>query len=135
MSTKGVGNFLINSVFSSGNLIFYEKSVGRTATGDVFTVGTAAVKVGGTGQDVDLQFYGTGSISAIIDCGATSFTLTGINVVTNANITMGTASKLVIPYKVTGDTTYASIWLDESDYYIHFYDNNNEVKITGCINA
>ena len=78
MGTKGVGTFLINSVFASGNLVFYEKTVGRTATGDVFTIGTAAVKVGGTGQDVDFQVYGTGSLSAIIDIGAATFILTGI---------------------------------------------------------
>ncbi len=82
MSTKGVGTFSINSVFASGSLVFYEKAVGRTATGDVFTVGTAAVKVGGTSQDVDFQVYGTGSVSAIIDIGAATFTLTGITLTT-----------------------------------------------------
>ena len=135
MSTKGIGNFLVDSQFSSGNLVFYEKTVGRTATGDIFTIGTGAVKVGGTSQDVDLQFYGTGSISAIIDCGATSFTLTGINIVTNANLTMGSASKFILPAHTAADATYAAIWMDDSDYYIHFYDNSKEVKITGCVSA
>ncbi len=92
MSTKGVGTFLINSVFSSGNLIFYEKTVGRTATGDVFTVGTAAVKVGGTSQDVDFQVYGTGSVSAIIDIGAATFTLVGIATATNGALTITNAT-------------------------------------------
>ena len=86
--SKGIGVYGINSVFSSGNLIFYEKTVGRTATGDVFTVGTAAVKVGGTSQDVDFQVYGTGSLSAIIDIGAATFTLAGIS------ITMGDATNI-----------------------------------------
>ena len=76
--TAGVSTFKINSKFVSGNLVFYEEDVGRTATGDVFTIGTAAVKVGGTGQDVDFQVYGTGSLSAIIDIGAATFTLIGI---------------------------------------------------------
>ena len=76
---SGKGVYQINSDWSSGNLIFYEKTVGRTATGDVFTVGTEAVKVGGTGNDIDFQFYGTGSLSAIIDCGAAAMTLTGID--------------------------------------------------------
>jgi hypothetical protein len=89
MGTQGIGVFGIDSKFASGSLVFYEKTVGRTATGDVFTIGTAAVKVGNTSQDVDFQFYGTGSISAIIDCGATSFTLTGINSTLKGTVTVG----------------------------------------------
>ena len=88
MGTQGVGTFQINSVFASGSLIFYEKTVGRTATGDVFTVGTAAVKVGGTAQDVDFQFYGTGTLSAIIDCGAATFTMAGITTTTNKPVSI-----------------------------------------------
>ncbi len=86
MSNKGRGVFQVNSDWSSGSLVFFEKSVGRTTTGDLLTIGTTAVKIGGTGQDVDFQFYGTGSISAIIDCGESSFTLTGINISTNAQL-------------------------------------------------
>jgi len=78
MSTQGAGVYQVNSDWSSGSLVFYEKAVGRTATGDVLTIGTAAVKVGNTSQDVDFQYYGTGSLSAIIDCGDATFTLTGI---------------------------------------------------------
>ena len=92
MGTQGVGTFLINSKFASGSLVFYEKAVGRTATGDVFTVGTTAVKVGNTSQDVDFQFYGTGSISAIIDCGAATFTLVGIATSTNGAVTITNAT-------------------------------------------
>ena len=106
MGTQGVGTFQINSKFSSGNLIFYEKTVGRTVTGDVFTVGTAAVKVGGTGNDIDLQYYGTGSLSAIIDCGAATFTLVGITSATDKpiSITDATASTTTATgaLKVTG---------------------------------
>ncbi len=86
MGTQGIGTFGINSKFASGSLVFYEKAVGRTATGDVFTIGTAAVKVGGTAQDVDFQWYGIGSISAIFDCGDSSFTMVGVNMATNAPI-------------------------------------------------
>jgi len=92
MSTQGVGTFLINSKFASGTLVFYEKAVGRTATGDVLTIGTTAVKVGNTSQDVDFQYYGTGSLSAIIDCGAATFTLTGITTVTNKMISFNTST-------------------------------------------
>ena len=92
MGTQGVGTFLINSKFASGSLVFYEKAVGRTATGDVFTVGTAAVKVGGTAQDVDFQFYATGSLSAIIDAGAATLTLVGITSTTNKPLTITDAT-------------------------------------------
>ena len=86
--TQGIGTFQIDSKFASGNLVFYEKSVGRTATGDVFTIGTAAVKVGGTAQDVDFQFYATGSLSAIIDAGAATLTLVGITSTTDKPLTI-----------------------------------------------
>jgi len=106
MSTQGVGTFLINSKFASGSLVFYEKAVGRTATGDVFTIGTGAVKVGGTAQDVDFQFYGTGSLSAIIDCGGATFTMVGITMATDKplSITDATASTTTTTgaLKVTG---------------------------------
>ena len=102
MGTQGVGTFGINSKFASGSLVFYEKAVGRTATGDVFTVGTDAVKIGGTGNDIDFQYYGTGSLSAIIDCGAATFTLVGIATTTNGlitangGITMGDAKNIAV---------------------------------------
>src|SRR3990170_6214521 len=106
MATKGVGVYGINSVFASGSLVFYEKAVGRTATGDVFTVGTSAVKVGGTSQDVDFQWYGTGSLSALLDCGAATLTLTGITQVFSAGgISLGTTSTLILPVKATGAAT------------------------------
>ena len=73
---------LIRSSWSSGSLIFHEStSMAPSATYDVLTIGTGAVKVGNTANDVDFQYYGTGSLSAIIDCGAKTFTLTGIGVV------------------------------------------------------
>ena len=106
MSTQGVGVFGINSKFASGSLVFYERAVGRTATGDVLTIGIGAVKVGGTGQDVDFQFYATGSVSAIIDAGAATLTLAGIGVVLGdainiaVNTTTGTKIGTAIDQKI-----------------------------------
>ncbi len=82
----------VKSGWSSGNLVFFEGAIGRSVTGDVLTVGTGAVQVGGTGQDVDLQFYGTGSLSAIIDCGAATLTLVGIAQTTDKAITSSGAT-------------------------------------------
>ena len=73
---------LVRSSWSSGSLVFHESaSTAPSATYDVLTLGTGAVKVGNTANDVDFQYYGTGSLSAIIDCGAATFTLAGIGVV------------------------------------------------------
>jgi len=74
----------IKSEWVSGNLVFFEDAVGQSVTGDVLTLGTAAVKVGGTSQDVDFQFYATGGKSFIIDAGAGTLTLTGITLVNAA---------------------------------------------------
>ena len=94
MGTQGVGTFQINSKFASGNLVFYEKAVGRTATGDVLTIGTTAVNVGGTSQAVDFGWYATGSASVVISASGTSLTLAGVNMATDAPvvITDSTAS-------------------------------------------
>ena len=93
MATQGVGTFGINSKFASGSLVFYEKAVGQTATGDVFTVGTAAVKIGGTSQDVDFQVYGTGTVSAIIDIGAATFAMVGLAASTDGIFTISNATE------------------------------------------
>ena len=76
---------LIRSEWVSGNLVFYEDQVGQSVTGDVLTIGTTAVKIGETSQDVDFQFYATGSKSFIIDAGAGTMTLLGIAPVIGAN--------------------------------------------------
>lgn len=130
MSTTATGNFAIESKFVNGVQYWYEKSVGRTVTGDILSMSTTAFTVGGTGQDVDFAFYGTGSLSAIIDCGAKTFTLTGIDLATDSDITMGTASKLVIPVKASGSTTNGDTWVDTTDNLIHYYTNGHEYTVT-----
>ena len=70
---------LVKSSWSSGELIFHEKtSWAPSTTYNVFKIGTTAVKVGDTANDIDFQYYGTGSLSAIIDCGAATFVITGL---------------------------------------------------------
>jgi len=84
---------LIKSSWSSGSLVFHEStSIAPSTTYDVLTIGTGAVKVGNTANDVDFQYYGTGSLSAIIDCGAASFTLVGIAMATNGAVTITNAT-------------------------------------------
>ena len=89
--TKGVGVYGINSVFSSGSLVFYEKAVGRTATGDVFTIGTSQVTVGGTGQDVDFLVYlGSANNYFKLDCGAATAAFYGVDVTVTGDLSIAT---------------------------------------------
>ena len=92
MGTHGIGVYGINSKFASGNLVFYEKAVGRTATGDVLTIGTTAVNVGGTAQSVDFGWYATGSASVVISASGTSLTLIAVNMATNAPVVITDAT-------------------------------------------
>jgi len=79
---------LIRSEWVSGNLVFYEDTVGQSVTGDVFTIGTAAVKVGGTSQDVDFQWYAASSKSFILDAGAGTLTMVGLDVSIDGDLTL-----------------------------------------------
>ena len=99
MSTQGVGVYGINSKFASGSLVFYEKAVGRTATGDVLTIGTGAVTVGGTSQDVDFAWYGTGSVSFVLDAGSATMTVAGVSTSVTGSVDIDTGD-------VTIDTGY-----------------------------
>lgn len=83
----------VKSSWSSGSLVFHEKSsYAPSTTYDILTLGTTAVKIGNTANDVDFQYYGTGSISAIIDCGAATFTLVGIALASNGALTITNAT-------------------------------------------
>ena len=81
----------LSSEWVSGNLVFFETGVGQSATGDVLTLGTTAVKVGGTSQDVDFQFYTTGSKSFIIDAGAGTITIAKLSSQYNLTSSFGIA--------------------------------------------
>jgi len=78
----------ISSEWVSGSLVFYETAVGQSATGDVLTLGTAAVKVGGTTQDVDFQWYADGGKSFILDAGAGTLVTAGIDVTIAGDLTI-----------------------------------------------
>lgn len=81
---------LIESKWSSGNLYFYEKSVGRSVTGDVLSMSTSAVTIGGTSQDIDFAWYASGSKSFVLDAGSGTLTLAGIDVSLSGDLTIDT---------------------------------------------
>jgi len=78
----------INSGWSSGNLVFYEAAVGRSVTGDVLTIGTTAVTIGGTSQDIDFGWYASGSKSFVLDAGLGTLTMAGIDVTITGDLTL-----------------------------------------------
>lgn len=81
---------LIESKWSSGNLYFYEKAVGRSVTGDVLSMSTSAVTIGGTSQDIDFGWYASGSKSFVLDAGAGTLTIAGLDVSLTGDLTIDT---------------------------------------------
>lgn len=80
----------VGSKWESGDLYFYEEEVGRSVTGDIFKIGTSAVTVGGTSQDIDFGWYASGSKSFVLDAGAGTLTMAGIDVSITGDLTIDT---------------------------------------------
>lgn len=83
----------VKSTWSSGSLIFFESAVGRSATGDILTIGTTSVIVGNTGQDIDLKvFLGAAGDYVLHDVGNKAFLLYGDARMDLSNCTIATAN-------------------------------------------
>lgn len=73
---------------------------------------------GGDDYGIDVGFYGqTASNSMVWDASANALIFTA------GGITMGTGSKFVLPVKASGSATNGDIWVDTTDYTLHFYAN------------
>lgn len=79
----------IKSEWSSGNLVFYEGSVGRSTAGDVLTIGTTSVVVGGSAQDVDFKVWmGAADQYVLFDVGNAKVTFAKVDVDINGDLTL-----------------------------------------------
>lgn len=91
MSTTGSGSTKVHSKWESGELYFYEASVGRTATGDLFKIGTSEITVGNSSQDVDLVIYlGASDQYVKFDAGAATMTIAKTDVTITGDLTVDT---------------------------------------------
>ncbi|MDD5510901.1 MAG: hypothetical protein PHI12_08825 [Dehalococcoidales bacterium] len=133
MSTQGKGTYVINSGWSEGSLVFYEKAVGRTVTGDIFTIGASQVTVGGTGQDVDFLVYLGGASNYFkLDCGAKTAAFYGVDVTVTGDLTIATED-LALGDNCSlefGDSTDVLITWDTSNLtIIPATDDTGEIQI------
>lgn len=86
----------IESTWSSGSLIFFEKAVGRSTTGDVLTIGTTAVTVGNSAQDIDFKvFMGASDQYVLFDVGNAKVTFAKVDVEIDGDLTIDLEDLLI----------------------------------------
>lgn len=79
----------VRSEWSSGNLVFFEKAVGRSTTGDILTIGTSMVSVGGSAQDIDFKVWmGAADQYVLFDAGAAKVTFAKVDVEIDGDLTI-----------------------------------------------
>jgi len=93
MGTHGVGAYSVNSKYSSGNLVFYEKAYGLTTTGNILKIGTTAVQIGDTANDVDFAWNGDTTGTFTLDAGAHTLAMTGMATSTDGIFTISNATE------------------------------------------
>lgn len=73
-----MGTTPIRSKWESGTLYFYEEAVGRSTTGDLFSISTSQITVGNSAQDVDFKvFLGSAAKYVLFDAGDGKITYAG----------------------------------------------------------
>lgn len=106
------GQMPVSCDWRSGVQYWYESAVGRSVTGDILSIGTTAVTIGGTSQDIDFGWYAASSKSFVLDAGAGTLTMAGVALstagavtITNATATSSTTTGALI---VTGGIATAA---------------------------
>lgn len=131
MGTHGIGTYLVNSKFASGNQYWFEKTVGRTTTGDIFKIGTTSVTVGNTANDIDLQWYGTTTGTFILDALAHTLVMTGMaSTITGGALTMGATGVPSGDFTLWPTSAGSKVWLDvDGDTNGAFYFGANDYGV------
>ena len=140
--TKGVGTYAINAFWESGRLIYYEKTVGHTTTGDVFIIGADYVQVGDTLNDVDFAWKGTTTGTFTLDAAAHTAVTTGLawTITGNMAITGDVTLTGDLAVVATGDIALAQgyyLYLDGDDggeYLVSDTANQVMLNATTTIN-
>ncbi len=121
MAQRGGKN--VTSDWVSGNLYFFDADLARSTTSDILIMTQSALTVGGTGQDLDFGWYGTPSLSAVIDCGAATYTITGLAITSTGALTISATTEATTnatgALKVSGGVGIAKsiIWGTKGTHY------------------
>jgi len=115
---KSTGVTNIGQDWSSGNMVYFEEAVGRSTSGDVLSIGTTAVAVGNTGNDIDFTVYTGASATFKVDCGNAAVELTATRIdcksvtanTDGAFIKAGTSSSPIV--KDTSNLKFVSLYFD-----------------------
>ena len=128
----------IRSGWSSGSLVFHDKTVAAPKTGyNILTIGSTAVTIGDGTKDIDFKWYGTSSDSFILDAGAHTLTMAGLNVSLSGDIAL-TAEDLSLvddqdlEYGTGTDVLMRWSTADDSDhaFVIALGDTSQQMHIT-----
>ncbi len=113
------------SASPSGDFTLYGTQATLKVWFDVNGDTNGAFYFGADDYGCDVSFYGqTASNSMIWDASANALVFTA------GGITMGTGSKMVLPYKASGSSTAGDVWVDSDDGGIHWYATGIEYKVT-----
>lgn len=113
----------------AGDLILWGTTALYYVSFDVDGDTNGAWYFGANDYGIDVRFPGqTASNEMLWDASANALVFTA------GGITMGTASILILPVKAVGAPAGSNgeLWLDTTDYYLHFYGNSIEYKLSTC---
>ena len=92
---------------------------------------TDYIKIWHDDTDANIQAYGATQLTVgLAGTEYLTLTTTTLTLAAGVGLAMSTTGKLVIPVKASGSTTSGDVWLDTTDYMVHYYANGNEYTVT-----